>query len=150
MSKLTYSLLVGTSLLLLASALVGQPVGAAPSSGSVVVGGEGGLAQAPAPPAPAPPPPVDQTQITYLRECMGKGAAANKRSAYCQCSYQQIRRRYTPQQYDQMDALIRGGPPELRRFAVLAWDPEFALCRPLLPKGAPGATSQDRLPAASK
>lgn len=99
---------------------------------------------------PVPPPPPDQAQVTYLRECMGQGAAASKRRAYCQCSYQQLRRRYTLQQYTLLDDWIRRGPPELRRFAVVAWEPEFASCRPLLQSGAPAAAPQNRQPAASK
>jgi hypothetical protein len=99
--------------------------------------------------ADASPPPVDEAQTTYLRECIGQGAAANRRRAYCQCSYQQLRRRYTLQQYTLLDTWIRSGPPELRRFAVVAWEPEFAPCRPLLQSGAPAGASQNRQPAAS-
>jgi hypothetical protein len=100
--------------------------------------------------ADAAPPPVDGAQTTYLQECMGQGAAANRRLLYCQCSYQQLRRRYTLQQYTLLDSWIRSGPPDLRRFAVVAWEPEFAPCRPLLQTGAPAGASQNRQPAASK
>ena len=100
--------------------------------------------------ADASPPPLDLAQTTYLRECMGQGAAASKRRAYCQCSFQQLRRRYTPQQYALLDDWIRTGPPELRRFAVVAWEPEFAACRPLLQTGAPAAAPQNRQPVPSK
>jgi len=98
--------------------------------------------------ADASPPSLDLAQTTYLRECIGQGAAANRR-AYCQCSYQQLRRRYTLQQYTLLDTWIRSGPPELRRFAVVAWEPEFAPCRPLLQSGAPAGASLNRQPAAS-
>jgi hypothetical protein len=106
-------------------------------------------AQAPGPGSAAPArAPGDPFQTTYLRECMGAGAAAAQRRAYCQCSYQQLRRRYTPQQYALLDGWIRSGPQELRRFAVVAWEPEFASCRPLLQGGsAAPAPQQGRQPA---
>lgn len=104
-------------------------------------------AQAPGPGSAAPArAPGDPFQTTYLRECMGAGTAAAQRRAYCQCSYQQLRRRYTPQQYALLDGWIRSGPQELRRFAVVAWEPEFASCRPLLPGGS-AAPQQGRQPA---
>jgi hypothetical protein len=93
--------------------------------------------------ADASPPPLDQPQITYVRECSGTGAAASQRRGYCQCSYQQLRRRYTLQQYLLLDGWIRSGPPELRRFAVVAWEPEFAACRPLLKRGPASVAPQN-------
>jgi len=138
------------TLVVTAAALVMLPADATTSTATGSIPGDAAVAQSSGPRSPVPPPPVDQAQITYLRECMGTGAVANKRRAYCQCSYQQLRRRYTPQQYALLDGWIRSGPPELRRFAVVAWEPEFASCRPLLQTGAPPVAPQNRQPALSQ
>jgi hypothetical protein len=137
------------AIMVTASALELHQVGATAITAAYSLSGDGALAQSSGPRSPVLPPPVDQVQTTYLRECMGTGAAAKKRRPYCECSYQQIRRRYTPQQYALLDGWIRSGPPELRRFAVVAWEPEFASCRPLLQTGTPSIAPKNRQPAVS-
>ena len=77
-------------------------------------------------------PKPDPARTTYLRECVVQGAEPSRSRAYCDCTYQLLRLRYGAQHYGLLDTWIRNGPPEVRRFAVLAWDPEFARCRPLL------------------
>jgi hypothetical protein len=135
-------------LVVMAAALIVPAAAATRNPGTASLREAGALVQAPGPRSPEAP--RDQAQSTYLRECMGQGAGASKRRAYCQCSFQQLRRRYTPQQYALLDDWIRSGPPELRRFAVVAWEPEFASCRPLLQTGVPAAAPQNQQPVPSK
>lgn len=109
-----------------------------------------GLAQAAGGRQPGPPPPLDQAQTLFLRECLGKAATSKARRAYCQCTYDLLRRRYTPQQYALLDGWIRTGSPEIRRFAVVSWEPEFAQCRPLLQPGRAASSAQTRAAAGAQ
>ena len=79
---------------------------------------------------PPPPPPLSYKELgkIYLSECQGKPPKPESR-AFCECSFAALSSRYSALQFSELDNLIRRGPPAIRRFAAIAWEPEFSRCR---------------------